>query len=388
MQAGPVELDAVPPVLLGLVLGQVCLTEQVLRAVQGGGVDGHADTGGDLHIPPRNGEGILECLMDPGGRLERLGGLLEPLQQHRELVPAQAGQHVAIAQDPADPVSHLDQEFVARLVTERVVDHLEPVEVEEDHTDNATVPTGLTHHPPEGIHEGHPIGRSGQVVAEGDLAELGVQIPKLLVGLGILFTQAELAQHHRVDLLMEADHYHEEDRHRQAQHLGGTVMRREQYHIDGHEQGQLEREEVGATRRGTDRIGRRHADQKDEVEGSQLVVVRRRKDKQWKGRPAEPGHGSRDGTVDPASHRHPTSPAPQIYLRAAHRDGSGNRGGDCPPDHQGKGDSVPEDDHQQGGRYRSGKSRPVGRPIDLVGAGQSDLVADLLAPAPHPGIIG
>ena len=35
VQGGHVELDTVPPVLLGLVLGQICLAEQVLWAVQG-----------------------------------------------------------------------------------------------------------------------------------------------------------------------------------------------------------------------------------------------------------------------------------------------------------------------------------------------------------------
>jgi len=55
------------------------------------------------------------------------------LKQHGELVPAQAGEHVARAQAAGNPLHHPFQQHVAQLVPERVVHFLEVVEVEDHH---------------------------------------------------------------------------------------------------------------------------------------------------------------------------------------------------------------------------------------------------------------
>ena len=53
-------------------------------------------------------------------------------QDHGELVPAEANQQVPLAEDPSQPRAELSQQLVAGRVAERVVDLLEPVEIDEE----------------------------------------------------------------------------------------------------------------------------------------------------------------------------------------------------------------------------------------------------------------
>jgi hypothetical protein len=64
-------------------------------------------------------------------------GRADLLQQHDELVAAQARHHVARAQRLLEAQRRLVQQLVAGFVAERVVDELEAVEVDEHHRDLA-----------------------------------------------------------------------------------------------------------------------------------------------------------------------------------------------------------------------------------------------------------
>ena len=61
-------------------------------------------------------------------------GLVERLarQDHRELVAAQTGEHIGLPQARAQLVGDLDEQLVAGVVTQGVVDRLEAVEVEDE----------------------------------------------------------------------------------------------------------------------------------------------------------------------------------------------------------------------------------------------------------------
>lgn len=166
-------------------------------------------------------------------------------------------------------------------MSERVVHHFEAVEIEEHHTDQPRVPASSGERGGQGIDEGHPVGRLGQVVAEGDLAQLGVQGSELLVGLEVALAEIELTQDQGVHLLMHDDHHHQKHRRHHAQQLGGTIVGHQAHHDDGHQQGQLEREEVGPARRGSDRIDRGDGTEHDQVDGPEVVVVGRREHEQW-----------------------------------------------------------------------------------------------------------
>ena len=59
----------------------------------------------------------------------RACGVVGVGQQHRELVAAEAGEHVVIAQPRAHRLGDLAQQVVALLMAERIVDELEVVDV-------------------------------------------------------------------------------------------------------------------------------------------------------------------------------------------------------------------------------------------------------------------
>jgi hypothetical protein len=69
-----------------------------------------------------------------GGReSDARGGRLDRAQQDGELVAAQAGDGVVLAEQARQALAHLAQDLVAVVVTERVVDLLEAIEVEQHH---------------------------------------------------------------------------------------------------------------------------------------------------------------------------------------------------------------------------------------------------------------
>ena len=63
-------------------------------------------------------------------------------EQHGELVAAEAGQRVAAAHRVAQPRRDLDEQLVAVVVAERVVDLLEAVEVDQQQRRRAAVARG------------------------------------------------------------------------------------------------------------------------------------------------------------------------------------------------------------------------------------------------------
>ena len=136
-------------------------------------------------MPAGDHEGGLEGPQDPACRLDGLFGVSQTAEENGELVPAQASQHVTLAQEPTNALGHLYQELVSGLVTQRIVDHLETIEIEEHDTDHAVAPTDLGSGVGQGIDEGDPVRRSGEIVAKCDLPELRVQCAELLIGLAV-----------------------------------------------------------------------------------------------------------------------------------------------------------------------------------------------------------
>ena len=65
-------------------------------------------------------------------------------QQHRELVAAEAGQHGLVVQRSAQACGDLEQHPVPDQVPERLVDLLEPVQVDDHHGQRHRSPGGCT----------------------------------------------------------------------------------------------------------------------------------------------------------------------------------------------------------------------------------------------------
>ena len=84
---------------------------------------------------PGHGQRLLERAAQPLGDRECLRFVGQVLEQHRELVAAEAGGSVLRAERLIDAAGDCAQQLIADGVTEPVVDGLEVVQVEEDHRD-------------------------------------------------------------------------------------------------------------------------------------------------------------------------------------------------------------------------------------------------------------
>ena len=124
-------LDAALAVRLGRVHGEVGVAEQLVGRGGGPEAGGDADAGPGVHLTALDHDRLVQGVEDPLGHLDhglRVGRVLE---EHRELVTAEASRGVARAQAAAEPVGHRPQQLVAGAVAEAVVDELEVVEVDE-----------------------------------------------------------------------------------------------------------------------------------------------------------------------------------------------------------------------------------------------------------------
>ena len=158
---GVVELD-VTVAALGEVHRDVGALHQHLarRAV----VRVHRDAGArlDLEVELVDAERILERDADPRRDRERLTFAGDVGEQHGELVAAEPGDDAALRQHLLDARADHAQQRVAGLVPERVVDLLEPVEVDQQHGGAAAARSLLLREATlEGVGEVEPV-RAGR----------------------------------------------------------------------------------------------------------------------------------------------------------------------------------------------------------------------------------
>ena len=91
--------------------------------------------------------------------------------EDQELVPALAGDDVAGANRPEQPLCHLDQELVAGAVAERVVHELEVVEVDVEHRDAVPGRSRARQSDLEVLREEVAVRKAGQRVVVGEVPE-------------------------------------------------------------------------------------------------------------------------------------------------------------------------------------------------------------------------
>ena len=122
-----IQLEPASAGLLRRVHGHVRVPDQVFaRAASAMGHD--PDAGSDFESMPVHDECVAQCAQKLLSRARGDRGIGRR-QQHGELVAAQAGNRVCLAQRPAQANPHLLQEQIASVVTQSVVDFLEAVEV-------------------------------------------------------------------------------------------------------------------------------------------------------------------------------------------------------------------------------------------------------------------
>ena len=168
--------EPVAAALLGVVHREVGVDEHLLAREAVAGVEArHAEARGHRARPPgggRDGE-RAHGVEHRGG--DRVGLLRRGLrQQDRELVAAQPGEHVGLAQAAAQRVRHPHDQFVAGRVAERVVDRLEVVQVEHDRRALGPVALDVGDVALELALEGAAVEEPGQRVVIGHVAQLGL----------------------------------------------------------------------------------------------------------------------------------------------------------------------------------------------------------------------
>ena len=91
--------------------------------------------------------------------------IVEVLDDHHELVAAQPRQQVGLPQGAGERGRHPLQQLIADAMAERVVDVLEPVEVDEQHADAMSAALGLRDRLRQALVQQQPVGQAGQRVA-------------------------------------------------------------------------------------------------------------------------------------------------------------------------------------------------------------------------------
>ena len=162
-------LVAVLAPLLGHVHRDVGVAHQRLDVVDLGVVglrDRDPDARPDEHLLVLEVERPVERLDQPLGDVGRADRIAAVLEQHRELVAAEARRGIGRPQDMPEPLADLAEQHVAGGVPERVVDRLEVVEVHEQDRHGSLVALLTLEGVRHAVAEQHTVPQSGQRVVE------------------------------------------------------------------------------------------------------------------------------------------------------------------------------------------------------------------------------
>nr|BFE69456.1 hypothetical protein GCM10020092_027570 [Actinoplanes digitatis] len=179
-------------------------------------------------------EGVHRAGERLGDAVQHLGRLpaAQAVQQQAELVAAEAGDHVALADGLAQPLGDHDQQGVPDGVAEPVVDRLEVVEVDERQAERLTRDDRV-----EGLAglllEQGPVGEVGQIVVAGSVGELGL-VAVELYQVGVHPAQQPTVLPERVDLPEHHQGGEQDGAERDGEHgAAGGVADHQQQHVGG-----------------------------------------------------------------------------------------------------------------------------------------------------------
>ena len=137
-----------------------------------------ADARGDGDVAP-DVERLRDPTEDPLGHLDRAVHVADLVEEDGELVAGQPARGVARPDGVGQPARDLDEEPIARAVTQRVVDRLEVVEVEEQDRRHRPVASPTCERVRDPIREQGPVGEPGERIVEGLVAQLGLELGSL-----------------------------------------------------------------------------------------------------------------------------------------------------------------------------------------------------------------
>ena len=170
-QVGIEELIGVAPELLRPVHRDIGMLEQLFGCVAIVGVDRDADRRGDVDVMLLDLEGLRYGILQL--RRDAIQGfrIFEILDDDHELVPAQPGEQIGFAQHVRKRRRDALQELVADAVSQRVVDVLEPVEVDEQNADPLAAALGLGNGLRQALLQQHAIRQARKGVAGREILQ-------------------------------------------------------------------------------------------------------------------------------------------------------------------------------------------------------------------------
>ena len=177
-----VDAGAVAALVLGAVERHVGVAQNV-GGVAGAAVDRrNADRGADDDVVAADHVGRADGGDDAAGdRLERIGiGLA--MGDDGEFVAAEARHQILAAHDAAQPLGDVEDELVADVMAERVVDVLEVIEIDVEHRGSRAAGAHVVDHGFEPLAEIDAVGQAAYRIVQSEMAQLRFTGPDLLGG--------------------------------------------------------------------------------------------------------------------------------------------------------------------------------------------------------------
>ena len=162
---------------LGLVHRHVGVTQQTLDVVGVHRADRDADAAAYRDAQPLEQEGLVQRAEQGVGDHLGVGRGIDPGEQDAEFVAAEPGDKVFPAHLIGQPLGNLLQQHVTHGVSERVVDLLEPVEIEQQQGDDLTG-GALLESGGAAAQQQRAVGQPGQAVV-GGLVDLAREQPRV-----------------------------------------------------------------------------------------------------------------------------------------------------------------------------------------------------------------
>ncbi|CAB4889133.1 unannotated protein [freshwater metagenome] len=133
MRAGSERLHTVATTRLCPIHRCVCVTQELLGSHPRSISECNADAAADVELGILHDQRLRDRLPESFGHIG--GGQIElqAIKHHDELITTEATKHVSVTHHRAQPLAHATQQLVTNGVAETVVDHLEIVEVDEQH---------------------------------------------------------------------------------------------------------------------------------------------------------------------------------------------------------------------------------------------------------------
>src|SRR5215216_5074455 len=157
--------------MLGLVHGQIGITQEFCRELLVAPAYGDAEASSDKELAPTKDEGGPQFLQDT---LSYAAGTVGVgiLEEKDELVTSEACHRVLGPEVISYPLAHQLQQPIARLMSETIVYNLEVVQIHEHDRDGLLMTLGARECTSEAVREQDTVGQLSQGIMQGLVGEL------------------------------------------------------------------------------------------------------------------------------------------------------------------------------------------------------------------------